>query len=66
LLIRIDGFPYLPLTMDISLKFNPFLKPEPNAFENASLAANLLEKKETLFFFFFDSVISSSEYILFK
>ena len=46
MLIRIDGFPYLPLKTDISLKFNPFLKPEPNAFENASLAANLLEKDD--------------------
>jgi len=44
LVILIDGFPYLSLTMEISLKFNPFLNPVPKAFENASFAANLLEK----------------------
>jgi len=30
--------------MEISLKFNPFLKPMPIALDNASLAANLFEK----------------------
>ena len=60
----IDGLPYLSLTMEISLKFKPFLKPEPKALEKASLAANLLEKKAALLTIFFDLIISSFEKIL--
>ena len=40
----IDGLPYRSLTTEISLKFKPFLNPEPKAFEKASFAANLFEK----------------------
>jgi hypothetical protein len=42
----------LLLVIEISLKFNVSLKPVPSALENASLAANLLEKKAVLFFVF--------------
>ena len=40
------------------MKFNEFLKPIPKAFENASFAANLFEKKEVLLFIFFEMFIS--------
>ena len=38
----IVGLPDLRLTISISLKNTPFLKPVPKALEQASLAANLL------------------------
>ena len=66
LFILIDGFPYLSLTIEISLKFKPFLNPVPKAFEKASFAANLLEKKQVLLFIFCDFRISSFEKILDK
>ena len=59
LFILIDGFPCLLLVIEISLKLRISLKPVPSALENASLAANLLEKKAVLFFVFFDLLISS-------
>ena len=48
----------------MSLKFKPFLNPEPKALEKASFAANLLEKKPALLTLFFESFISEFENIL--
>ena len=47
------GLPYFVFCTEISLKFSFFLNPVPKALENASFAANFLEKKDVLFEIFF-------------
>ena len=49
----IVGFPLFSLITTISLKLIPLEIPVPNAFEKASLAANLLAKQLAEFFFFY-------------